>query len=322
LSAKQIRTMVDRGQLHQIHQGIYVYGHPDLPWQGSYLAAQYMAGEEAYLTHGSGLAVARLWRPYTRTIHVATSTGRRSRDGVVIHRTKVPPQPDEIRSDGPLRYAVLPRLLIELAPTSNPAQLTRLITKSVQQNKLDHALMRRILERHAGRPGAALVGDAYAGYLPRPSAKSELEARFDRELNGRPWIPDPERNVYIEAGGIRWEVDRFWPRYDVGVEVDGRSYHEALVDRDKDELKRAKLLTIGIQTLHISDWRIEYGISDALDDLEQIIALRHARAPQPGAPRPACAPGSPPAAAARSARARPGQPAASRHGRRAGPESP
>ena len=273
-SPDRIRTMVARGQLHPIHRGVYVYGHPDLPWQGAYLAAQYAAGEEAYLTRGSGLAVAGLWRPYTREIHVTATSKRRSRDDVVIHQTSLPPQKDEIRSEGPLRRAALPRLLIELAPVSNPRQMDHLITKAVQQGKLDHELMRRILERHHGRPGVGLVTQAYAGYLPRPGAKSELEARFDRELRTRPWIPEPETNVYIEAGGIRWEVDRFWPAYNVGVEVDGRNYHEALRDRAKDELKRAKLLTIGIQTLHISDWRIEYAISDALDDLEQIIALR------------------------------------------------
>jgi hypothetical protein len=277
-SRHRIQTMLDRGQLHRLHQGVYLYGHPDLAWQGEYLAAQYMAGEGAYLTMGSGLAVAGLWRPYTRQIHVTTSSNRRSRDGVVIHRSTAAPSPDEIRRDGPLRYGALPRLLLELAPTSNLRQLKGLITKAVQQNKLDHALMRTVLDRHRGRPSIGLVAEAYAGYLVRPRAKSELEAAFDQGLKTRPWIPEPERNVYIEAGGIRWEVDRFWPEYDVGVEVDGRNYHEALRDRAKDELKRAKLLTVGIQTLHVSDWRIEYAISDALDDLEQIIARRRATA--------------------------------------------
>jgi hypothetical protein len=276
LSAQQIRTMVDRGQLHRLHQGIYGYGHRDLPWQGTYLAAQYVAGDTAYLTRGAALAVMGLWKPYLREVHVTATSSRRSRDGVVIHCTKLPPEPDEVKTDGPLRYAALPRLLMELAPVSNLKQVDGLITKAVQQGKLDHGLMRRILERHHGRPGVALVTAAYAGYLPQPSARSGLEARFDRELRARPWIPEPARNVYIEAGGIRWEIDRFWPEHNVGVEVDGRNYHEALRDRAKDELKRAKLLTIGIQTLSVSDWRIEYAISDALDDLEQIIALRRA----------------------------------------------
>jgi hypothetical protein len=276
VSPKQIRTMVDRGQLHRLHQGIYLYGHQDVPWQGTYLAAQYLAGDAAYLTRGAGLAVMKLWKPYLREIHVTTSSARRSRDGVIVHRTKLPPEPDEIKTDGPLRFAALPRLLIELAPVSNLRQLERLITRAVQRGKLDHALMRTVLERHRGRPGVTLVAQAYGGYLLPPGAKSGLEARFDRELATRPWIPEPERNVYIEAGSIRWEVDRYWPQYGVGVEVDGRSYHEALADRAKDELKRAKLLTIGIQTLSVSDWRIDYAISDVLDDLEQVMALRRA----------------------------------------------
>jgi hypothetical protein len=271
LSPKQIRTMEMRGQLHQRHRGIYIWGHPDLSWQGDFLAAQYAGGDDAYLTNGSGLAMHHLWRPYTRAIHISTMTRRRSRDGVVMHQTKPPPQPDEIRADGPLRYAALPRLFLEFAPSSNEPQLKRLIEKAVQQDKLDHALMRTTLERHTGRPGTKLVEAAYAGYLKRPRTKSELERALDDELGTRPLIPDPERNVYVEAGGIRWEIDRYWPECSVGVEVDSRTYHQALAARSKDELKRAKLLTIGIQTLSVTDWRMEYDISDCLDDLEAIL---------------------------------------------------
>jgi hypothetical protein len=151
----------------------------------------------------------------------------------------------------------VPRLLIELAPVSNLGQLERVMTWAVQRGKLNRELMRTVLERHQGRPGVALVGRAYAGYLPQPSARSGLERRFDRELRARPWIPEPERNVYIEAGRIRWEIDRYGPQFHVGVEVDGRQYHEALADRAKDELKRTKLLTIEIQTLSVSDWRAD-----------------------------------------------------------------
>ena len=278
LTESEVRVMVDRGQLHRIHRGIYIYGHPDVPWQGAFLAAQRMAGEGAYLTRGSGLALAGLWRPFTRQIHVSARTCRRSRDGVIIHRRTTPIEPDEVRRLGPLRYAALPRLLVELAPASDERQLSALITRAVQQDKLDHALMRTILDRYAGDPGVGLLIAAYAGYLPQIPGASELERRFHRELRARPWIPEPQSNVRIEAGGIRWELDRYWPEFRVGVEIDSRTYHQALKDRAKDELKRAKLLTVGIQILSISDWRIEYDVADALDDLEKIIALCRATA--------------------------------------------
>lgn len=280
-----IATMLARRQLHDRGRGLYVYGHPDLSWPGEFLLAQHMAGPHSYLTRGSGLAVAGLWRPYTREIHLAAPTRRRARDHVRIHFTRELPPPEEMRRDGPLRYPAVPRLLLEHAPASTPAQLDRLITKAIQQGRLDHALMRVVIERYPHRPGASALRAAYLAYLPRPGARSELERRFDRERQKRPWIPEPETNVIVEAGGIPWEVDRLWREHGVGLEIDGRQYHEALRDRDKDELKRAKLLTLGIQTLHVSDWRIEYGIADALGDLEAI--LRRA------AGRPACEPARP-----------------------------
>jgi hypothetical protein len=98
----RIQSMVARGQLHAVHRGIDSYAHPDVPGPGSSLAAQDLAGEGAYLTRGSGLAVMGLRKRFLREIGVTATTARRSRDGVIVHRTKLAPEPDEVRTDGPL----------------------------------------------------------------------------------------------------------------------------------------------------------------------------------------------------------------------------
>ncbi len=65
------------------------------------------------------------------------------------------------------------------------------------------------------------------------------------------------------------EVDFHWPQAKLVVELDGRPYHIAVRDTERDKLKDGKLLLLGISTLRITDLRItlepEAVLQDVLD---------------------------------------------------------
>lgn len=250
------------------------------------LAAQFACGPTAYLTGTTALALHGLRKPYLREIHVCTvGDARDIKDPTFsLHRTTRPPEPDELCHLGPLRYAALPRALLELARTEPVERLTGWITEAIHQGKLDHDRLLAVLDRHRNRPGAKKLSAAYGYYLPRPSSKSGLERSFDRRVKRRPSIPGPERNTYIEAGGIRWEIDRYYARERVALELDGRNFHTAELDRERDRVKDAKLAAIGILATRITDWRWESDPDGALDDLEAILAQRREAPPAVGAP--------------------------------------
>ena len=53
-----------------------------------------------------------------------------------------------------------------------------------------------------------------------------------------------------------WEIDCYWPEARLAVELDGRPYHIAVRDIEKDKLKDAKLLRLQIKTMRITDMRL------------------------------------------------------------------
>jgi hypothetical protein len=157
-------------------------------------------------------------------------------------------------------------MLIEVAPLETPRELDRLITEGVRKSFLDVGK----LALNGRRPGAAKLKVALAAYLPKPDRKSGLERDFDQLLARHPEIPPPERNVYIDG----WEIDCYWPEHKLAVELDGRPYHIAVRDMEKDKLKDAKLLRLGIRVLRITDTRLGLDPGGVLDDLLAALGLR------------------------------------------------
>lgn len=73
------------------------------------------------------------------------------------------------------------------------------------------------------------------------------------------------------AGGIRWELDFYWPDRRVVLEVDGGRYHLTPKDRERDRIKDAKLMAAGLIPMRITDTRWELDEQGALDDLRAIL---------------------------------------------------
>lgn len=144
----------------------------------------------------------------------------------------------------------VPRLLMELAPREDLGELDRLITQAVRKGLLNLSTMEVLLAGHARRPGIAKLKAALRDYRPRPERKSGLERAFD-ELIADGDIPPPQKNVII-AG---WEIDCYWPEFKLAVELDGRNYHSAVRDMERDRVKDAELLLMGIRTVRITDLR-------------------------------------------------------------------
>jgi hypothetical protein len=274
----EIRGMVARGQLHRLHRGVYAYGlREHLPRNGVLLAAQLAVGDSAYLTRRTALGYFKVCGLYEGRLEVTVvAPAARPRElPLSVATTTVPPTREELRTHRGLRIASVARALLELSPDTGKEKLDALITEAIHLGKLTHRQMLELLERHARRPGIGNLREAYAAYQPRPKSRSGLERAFDRELKRRPWIPDPKRNVHIEAGGINWEVDRFWEEFGLGVELHGNGYYKPQADIEQDHRKAAaQLLAIGLVLFDATDVRLELEPGPVLDDLEAILRAR------------------------------------------------
>lgn len=191
---------------------------------------------------------------------------RRSRGSLVIHHAA---DASLVTTRDGLRVSSVPRLLIELAARESSQELDRLITLAIRKRVLNLDKIQAALALQSRRPGLANLRAALANYMPRPDRKSELERAFDELLAQHPEIPPPQRNIHLHG----WEIDCYWPEQRLAVELDGRPYHLAVRDIERDRLKDAKLLKVGIRVLRITDNRFEYDARDALGDLLAALGL-------------------------------------------------
>ena len=70
-----------------------------------------------------------------------------------------------------------------------------------------------------------------------------------------------------------WEIDCWWPQQRVAVELDGRPYHVAVKDMERDRIKDTKLQLMGIKPMRVTDSRWEYDRAGVYDDLRNLLQL-------------------------------------------------
>ncbi|MGZ4244921.1 MAG: type IV toxin-antitoxin system AbiEi family antitoxin domain-containing protein [Solirubrobacteraceae bacterium] len=275
-SRGQVERLIRDGWLQSVHHNVYAVGHRHLSDRAHLLAALLSVGAPSFLSHRTAAAVWGLRAINTHDIEITVpGTGGRRRDGLRLHRTQDEPHPDDVRNHVDLRVSSVPRLLIELAPHETPAELARLVTLAVRRRLLrpdardGRLTLEEVLARHRRWPGMAKLAAVLAAYRRTEDHKSQLELAFDRLLAQHPDIPPPQRNIHID----HWEIDRFWPVRRLAVELDGRPYHVAVNDMERDRIKDAALQKVGVIPLRITDFRFAHDVPGILTDLRHFLKL-------------------------------------------------
>jgi len=264
LTQGQIRDRINAGLLHRVHRDVFAVGHRRIVAHARLIAALLTCGPASFLSRRTGAAVWGLRKLNLRAIEVTVMATRPPRrDGLLTHRTS---NTEDITTRNGLRVSTVPRLLLELASRERPAELDRLITEAIRKQVLDLTEMELALHRHARSPGIRNLKRALRAYRPMPERASGLEAAFDA-LIACTDIPPPLRNVIVEG----WELDCYWPHVRLAVELDGRPYHVAVRDLEKDRYKDGKLLLLGIRVLRITDRRLELEPAAVLRDVRRLV---------------------------------------------------
>ena len=252
LTRKQIRHLVDRHVLYRRFEGVYIYGHPQPSARGRLQAALLAGGEHAFLSGWTAAAQRGIGTLNLNRIEVtvpADHTPKRQ-PGVLFHRTtNAIDRLEVVRFDG-LPTSTIPRILIELSRGTSAERLERLLEQAVHADVFDPFALEKLLERHHRTPGVAKLKRVADYYRPLGDMKSVFEAMFDIVHVRRSDIPPCERNVRL---GI-WEIDRHWPAQRVCLELDGRRYHTAKLDMEKDRYKDTDLQLMGERPMRVSYW--------------------------------------------------------------------
>jgi hypothetical protein len=144
------------------------------------------------------------------------------------------------------------RTLFDLAGTLQPGRTERALDHCLVRNLVTVEAAWRMVHEMAGRRGANLIrrllearGEGYVAPM------SELERMF-LEIVVAANLEMPERELNIgDADGWIGRVEFVYPRARLLIEIDGRLYHTALLDRQHDRDRDNRLMAAGWRVLRI-----------------------------------------------------------------------
>lgn len=235
--AKRVRS----GRLHPNHRGVFAVGTPLLPPLGRERAAL-LAAPGTVRARGSAGATLGVLPPHpSGPVELLGTTNRRSRPGIVVHRTNDLPATD-VRIHRGLPLTSPARLVLDLASHLSAAPLERLVAEVLV---IDQAARRELLDRGSAKLRSLLD----AGPRRTRSATERLLLRIVRDAR----LPVPQTNAMV----LGEEVDAFWPDHGVVVEVDAYGTHGDRAAFERDRRKRTRLTAAGLTVLAVTDRRLD-----------------------------------------------------------------
>jgi hypothetical protein len=248
-------------------------GHTSLTQQGRCLAAVLACGPGALLSHDSA---AWVWSISTKSpvpFAVTTPNSRKPRPPIQLHVAQNLAAEDRALCEG-IPVTSLARTFLDVAATSRPNRLQRMIERSEELRLFDLAPVESVLSRNRGHHGAGPLRRALALYKPAPFTRSSLERRFlalVREAD----LPSPATG-FNEAG---YELDLYWPEERFAVELDTYETHGSRAAFERDRIRQEELKLHGIEMIRVTDARLERDPAGVIARLSRLLA---ARAPTTG----------------------------------------
>lgn len=245
LSSRNIARRVERGSLRVVHRGVYAVGHEHLELRGRASAALLWAGEGAVCSHDTAAQLWALMPADDTPCHVSsTRSSSHQPEGIVVHRVRsLPASLTSRRSSLPVTN--VPRTILDLCDTHPPHTIRRVIGEALYQRRTSLPQLRDALETSPGRRGVRVLREL----LPLAGAThSGVEDRF-LPLLATAGIELPQVNVRV-AG---FQVDCYWPRQKVVVELDTWWSHGDFLTFEADRRRAAALQRAGCVVLRFTD---------------------------------------------------------------------
>jgi predicted transcriptional regulator of viral defense system len=268
LSKGMVARRVGRGQLHRLHHGVYAVGHPNVPLEGTFLAAVKACGAGAVLSHFSAAALWEMVEWDGRYLEVTVKdTTPRVHDGVRVHRTRFLDAAD-VRGHRGIPVTSPARTALDLSSVLPEAAARRAIRKAISQRWLSVRELLAILDRQGRRPGAKRLSRIVADG-PVPTRTEPEDAVLDVILAAG--LPRPDVNVPMRFDGRRVVPDFRWPDLKLIVEADSRTWHGNKLAREDDAERQALLEAHGERVVRVT-W------AQAVSDRSQTIKRLQAAA--------------------------------------------
>jgi very-short-patch-repair endonuclease len=268
----QLDDEVRRGHLIRVARHTYTR-----PWNIDLLdvrelAAQRSLGDEAALSHTTSL---RYWDLPTPApgppIHVTTSYGRsaRSTPTVIVHRSRRPIPTTVVRG-----VRVMPAawsIASSWPYLSGPAQRAPIIRAVQRRIAAPTEIRTAVGEMPTVRGRADLLGVLA---LVEGGSHSELELWGYQRVFDIPVLRAAIRQRAVVVSGKTYVLDLAYEQQRVAVELDGRAFHSAPDQWQRDIARDLALATVGWQTIRLSHRRLTTDVDGCRRDVLSVLAHR------------------------------------------------
>lgn len=253
LSHEQIAYRLRVGRLIRRHPEVYLVGHEVLTREGRWMAAVLACGDGALLSHfDAGARLDLLPTRGTRIHVIRASTSGRAPDPrrIRLHRFGTLRPWEGTVVDG-IPVTTTGRTLLDLARHLHPTALEEIVERAIRLHRFDLGEVTRCLREHPRQPGAPRLRRLLDDLAARDAAhvRSAFERDFLALCDDR-GLPRPVANAQVEG----LEVDAFWPRRRLIVELDGYAYHggRAAFERDRERERDQRLTLAGYTVLRVT----------------------------------------------------------------------
>lgn len=143
--------------------------------------------------------------------------------------------------------------MLDVAATSSPDRLDRLLERAEQDGSFDLRAFEEVLGRTVGHPGHGRLRRALALYKEEPAfTRSGLERRF-LELVRASGLAIPAMN-FVVAG---FELDAYWEPERFAVELDVYETHGSRLAFERDRQRQEDLKLAGVEMTRITGARLD-----------------------------------------------------------------
>jgi hypothetical protein len=170
--------------------------------------------------------------------------------GVQVYRTRMLAPQDFTKKDG-VPVTSLARTLLDLSAVVNAPDLATAIDRAERLRIFDLRAVVEVLDRANGRRGARALRRAIAAYEPS-TQKSLLERHFKALLKTAADIPSPAFNAAVDGEQGTHEVDAFWGKQRLAIQLDGFDFHRTRRDRERDAASDADLELAGHRVMRLT----------------------------------------------------------------------
>ena len=245
LSRDQIKRRVEVGWLVPRHTGVFAVGYRPAARESAWHAAVLALGKGAVLSYASAIA---LWAMGRATaiieVTVPTTAGHVKRDGIVVHRQRLPPEHVTIHRGIPVTTPI--RTLLDYAAVAPLNALFRAFEQAQVHLHIPPApIAAEVIARPRAR-GNGKLRKVLEGAVDPKDVRSVLEIRFLRMCAAH-GIPRPKVNVRIGE----WTPDFYWPEWELIVETDSVAFHSTAWERQRDAEKDVAMRALGLDVLRL-----------------------------------------------------------------------